>query len=65
MKKEKGYHVYCSVGDIFKANEYMIAGAPDEKKDMHTCSITYNFLNDLSSDSKEVRYAGVKALGYL
>lgn len=65
LKKEKGYHVYCSVGDIFKANEYMIAGAPDEKKDMHTCSITYNFLNDLSSDSKEVRYAGVKALGYL
>ncbi len=65
LKKEKGYHVYCEPGDAFLANVVMIAGTPIQKKDMNKCSLIYDFLNDLRSSQKEVRYAGVKALGYL
>lgn len=65
LKKDKGYHVYCKPGDKFLANEMMIAGTPTQKKSMEKCPMTYNFLNDLNSNIKEVRYAGVKALGYL
>lgn len=65
LRKDKGYHVYCKRGDTFLANEVMIAGTPTQKKDMSTCSLTYDFLNDLRSSQKEVRYAGVKAIGYL
>lgn len=65
IKNEKGYHVYCKEGDTFIANETMIAGAPTQKISMNTCMDSYDFLEDLKSDVKEVRYAGVKALGYL
>lgn len=65
FKKEKGYHVYCAIGNSFVANETMIAGVPMEKVLMDTCTGTYDFLGDLESEIKEVRYAGVKALGYL
>ena len=65
LRKDKGYHVYCKTGDTFLANEVMIAGTPTQKKDMSTCSLTYDFLKDLGSSQNEVRYAGVKAIGYL
>lgn len=64
LKKEKGYHVYVNIGDRFVANATMIAGIPTNKVSMHFCDAGYDFLNDLKSDIKEVRYAGVKALGY-
>ena len=64
-KREKGYHAYCKPGDVFCANEVMIAGIPTKKEKIDTCQGGYNFLEDLESDVKEVRYAGVKALGYL
>lgn len=65
IKKDKGYHVYVNVGDHFEANATMIAGVPTNKTNMDSCCTTYNFLNDLRSTVKEIRYAGVKALGYL
>lgn len=65
LKKEKGYHVYVNIGDHFEANATMIAGIPTKKVSMDSCDAGYNFLNDLKSDIKEVRYASVKALGYL
>lgn len=65
IKNDKGYHVYVNVGDHFEANATMIAGIPTNKTNMDSCCTTYDFLNDLRSNVKEIRYAGVKALGYL
>lgn len=65
LSKQKGLNVYCSVGDRVIANETMIAGAPTFRASMDTCSGNYDFLSDLDSERQEVRYAGVKALGYL
>lgn len=65
LKKEKGYHVYVNIGDRFEANATMIAGVPTNKTSMDSCGAGYDFLNDLKSEVKEIRYAGVKALGYL
>lgn len=65
LKKEKGYHVYVDIGDRFEANATMIAGIPTNKVSMDSCDAGYDFTNDLKNDIKEVRYAGVKALGYL
>lgn len=65
LKNDKGYHVYVNIGDHFEAKATMIAGIPTSKTSMEICSSGYNFLNDLKSDIKEIRYAGVKALGYL
>ena len=65
IKNDKGYHVYVNVGDHFESNATMIAGVPTNKTNMDSCCATYDFLNDLRSPVKEIRYAGVKALGYL
>lgn len=65
IKNDKGYNVYVNVGDHFEANATMIAGVPTNKTNMNSCCATYDFLNDLRSPVKEIRYAGVKALGYL
>ena len=65
IKNDKGYHVYVNVGDHFEANATMIAGVPTNKTNMDSCCTTYDFLNDLRSTVKEIRYAGVKALGRL
>lgn len=65
IKNDKRYHVYVNVGDRFEANATMIAGVPTNKTNMDTCCATYDFLSDLKSSVKEIRYAGVKALGYL
>lgn len=65
LKNEKGYNVYVNEGDHFEANATMIAGIPTKKASMDTCCDSYDFLADLKSEIKEIRYAGVKALGYL
>lgn len=65
LRNDKGYHVYCEVGDRFIANEMMIAGTPTKKKNMDKCQLDYDFLKDLNSNIIEVRYAGVKAIGHL
>ena len=58
--------VYCDAMERFKAYSTMIAGIPLKKENVSECSEEqYDFVQDLSSEKVEIRYAGVKALGYL
>lgn len=60
------YNVYSNPLDRFIAYSTMIAGLPQRKECVSSCSDRqYDFIQDLSSDSDEIRYGGVKALGYL
>ena len=63
---EDSNRVYCNAMDRFKAYSTMIAGIPLKKESISGCSDEqYDFVQDLSSERVEIRYAGVKALGYL
>lgn len=63
--KEQRYNSYCAVGDKVIGGETIIVGVPLQKEKLDACDAGYDFLDDLKSDVKEIRYAGVKALGYL
>ena len=65
IKEEKHYNSYCEEGDTFIGGETIIAGVPPQKERIDACNAGYDFLNDIKSDVKEIRYAGVKVLGYL
>lgn len=64
-KNSKGYNIYVDRGEHFIGKATMIAGVPTKKTVMSFCRGGYNFLADLSSEQIEVRYAGVKVLGFL
>lgn len=62
---KEGYQCYCQIGDKFKANSDIIAGVVQRKEALNCQGEGYDFLEDLLSERKETKYAGIKALGYL
>ena len=60
-----GMVVYCKPGDKFGPQDTVIAGVLPEMEHLTCDGEQYDFFADISSNSTEIRYAGVKALGYL
>lgn len=63
--KTRQYEKYCKIGESFCANASILAGVLPNKVSLECAGEDYDFLEDIRSDIKEVRYAGVKALGFL
>ncbi len=61
----KGMKAYVNPGDRFGAADTIIAGVLPQKESISCSGQQYDFMDDLQSDISEVRYAGVKALGYV
>lgn len=62
---KRNYNCYCVKGDRFVENASVLAGTLSKKECNNCTSTRYDFLLDIESEIKEIRYAGVKALGYL
>jgi len=61
----KGKVHYCVSGERFIENTSIIAGVVSEKKNNGCIGDSYDFLQDMRTESLEIRYAGVKAAGFL
>lgn len=56
---------YCVEGEKFIANTSIVAGVLPYKEKLECNESTYNFISDVKNNKHEIRYAGVKALGFL
>lgn len=63
--KDRGMYVYCKPGDKFGPQDTIIAGVLPQKEQLTCDNYQYDFFSDVNNESTEIRYAGVKALGYL
>lgn len=65
ISPDRGMKVYVNPGDRFGTQDTIIAGVLSEKENISCSGQQYDFLSDLQSGISEIRYAGVKALGYV
>lgn len=61
----KGKEHYCVEGEKFIANTSIVAGVLPKKERLECKESEYNFIDDIKNNKHEIRYAGVKALGFL
>ena len=56
---------YCIEGERFIGNSTVVAGVLSRKERIECEGGVYNFIDDIKSEKHEIRYAGIKALGFL